>query len=95
MAYILVIMHLASHVPFGTLAITYILIKMHLALHVPFRTLAMAYIPFKTCLTLAMVNILIIMHCAHDNILHVFIEPHTKIHYAFQIMENMFHYNPK
>jgi len=95
MAYILVIMHLASHVPFGTLAITYILVKMHLALHVPFRTLAMAYIPFKTCLTLAMVNILIIMHCAHDNILDVFIEPHTKVHYAFQIMENMFHYNPK
>lgn len=92
--YILVRMHLAFHVPFGTLAMNYIIVKMHLALHFPFRTLVMAYIPFKTCLTLTMVNILTMMHCAHNNILDVFIEPHTKVHYAFQITENSFHYNP-
>jgi hypothetical protein len=94
MAYILIKMHLASHVHFRTLAMTYIFVKMHLALHVLFRTLAMSYIPFKTCLTLAMVNNFIIMHCAYNNIFDVFIKPHTKVHCALQIMENQFHYNP-
>jgi hypothetical protein len=94
MVHIFIKMHLAFHVPFGTLVMTYILIKMHLALRVPFRTLTMAYIPFKTCLTLAMVNILIRMHCAHNDILDVFIEPYTKVRCAFQIVENSFHCNP-
>jgi hypothetical protein len=83
MVYILVRMCLALHVPFETLIMVYILIKMNLALHLPFRTLIIAYIPFKTCLNLAMVNIL-----------DVLFETHTKFHCNFQIMENVFHYNP-
>jgi hypothetical protein len=72
----------------------YIFIKMSLALHLPFRTLAIAYIPFKTCLDLAMVNMLVKIHFTHNNILDVSFETQTKIHCAFQIMENLFHYGP-
>jgi hypothetical protein len=82
------------HIPLKTLAMVYIFIKMCLAPHVPFETLAMAYIPFKTHLALAIINILIKMHLAHNNILDASFETQTKIHYGFQIMENLFHYNP-
>jgi len=93
MVYILVRMCMAFHVPFETLIMVYILITMNLALHLPFKTLAIAYIPFKTCLDQDMVNILVKMHFTHNNILDVSFETQTKIHCAFQIMENLFHYN--
>jgi hypothetical protein len=48
-----------------TLTMAYIFIEMHMAL-------AMPYVPFKTCLTLTMINILVRMHLAHNNILNVF-----------------------
>jgi hypothetical protein len=47
MAYIVIKMCLAFHVPFGTLAMVYILIRMHLTFHVLFETLVMAYISLK------------------------------------------------
>ncbi len=93
MVYILVRMCMALHVPFETLIMVYILIRMNVAFHLPFRTLAIAYIPFKTCLDQDMVNILVKMHFTHNNILDVSFETQTKIHRAFQIMENLFHYN--
>ncbi len=91
MAYIIIIMHLAPHVPFETLIMVYIFIKMQLALHVPIKTLAMAYVfvetcltlvmayvPFKMHLTLAMVNIFMKMHFAHNNILDVLLKHRPK-----------------
>jgi hypothetical protein len=42
---------------------------MCLALHVLFKTLAMVYVFYKTCLALTMVEVLVKMHFAHNNIL--------------------------
>jgi hypothetical protein len=123
MAYILVRIHLAPHVPFKTLTMIYVFIKMCMAFHVPlmfigyglhshqnmfgtscsfrnpnyglyflkihlaphvlFGTLTMVYVPFEICVALAMVNIFIKMHLAHNIILNVFFETQIKIHYVF------------
>ncbi len=96
MAYILIKMCVAPHVLFKILTMVYIFFKMHLAPHVLFRTLVMAYVPFETCLALAtgcalfktqlalaIVNIFIKMHLAHNNILDVSFETQTKIHCVF------------
>jgi hypothetical protein len=83
------------HIPFKTLAVVYILIKMHLAPHVPFETLAMAYNSFQNAPSFGInIIILIKMHLVHNNIPNASFETQTKIHYGFQIMENLFHYNP-
>ncbi len=55
--------------------------------------LTMAYIFFEMHLALATINIIIKMHLAYNHILDVFFETQTKIHYAFQIIEILFHYN--
>jgi hypothetical protein len=93
MSYILVKIRLVFHVYFGTLAMVYILIRVHMAVHVPFGTLVMTYIPIETCMASTMVNILVKMHLAHNIILDVSSNTKTKIHYVFQIMKIMFHYN--
>jgi hypothetical protein len=76
MVYILVRMHMALHVLFGTFAMVYISIEMCMAL-------IMAYIPFETHSAPAMVNTFVKMHFAHNNILNISFETQTKIHCVF------------
>jgi len=86
MVYILVRMHMAFHVLFETLVMAYISIEICMAL-------IMAYIPFETHSTLAMVNIFVRMHFAHNIILNIYFETQTKIHCAFHITKNQFQCN--
>jgi hypothetical protein len=47
---------------------------MRLAPHVLFETLLMAYVSFEMLVAPIMINILIVMHLAHSNILDYFFE---------------------
>jgi hypothetical protein len=74
MVYIFIQMHLALHVPFKTMAMVYVFIKTCLVLVMVYifvktcLALAMAYVPFKLCLAPTIVNILVKMHLAYNNI---------------------------